>query len=67
LVCSIVGLLFFALPSVLGLIFGFVARSQIRRSNGMQTGAGLALAGIIVGIAVIGVWALVIILPIVNR
>jgi hypothetical protein len=38
LVCSIVGIAFFALPAVLGVIFGFVARSQVRQSSGTQTG-----------------------------
>jgi hypothetical protein len=33
----------------------------------MQTGGGLALAGIIVGTAVIGFWALVIVVPIFSR
>ena len=56
LVCSIGGLLFVGVPSVLGVIFGFVSRSQVRRSAGSQTGDGLALAGIIVGFAVIAVW-----------
>jgi hypothetical protein len=67
LVCSIAGVAFLALPAVLGLIFGLVARSQIRQSNGMQTGDGMALAGIIVGIAVIGFWALVFIVPVLTR
>ena len=39
----------FFLPVFPGIIFGFVARSQIRRSNGTQRGDGLAIAGIIVG------------------
>jgi len=49
LVCSIVTL--FGLGSVLGIVFGFVARHQIRESGGTQRGDGLALAGIIVGFA----------------
>lgn len=55
LISSCVGVVpfFFGLPCVLGIIFGFVARSQIRRTNGVQQGAGLALAGIIVGFALI--------------
>jgi uncharacterized RDD family membrane protein YckC len=61
MVCSIVGIAFFALPAVVGVIFGFVARSQIRQSSGAQTGGGMALAGIIVGIAVVGFWALLLI------
>ncbi|MGO8873718.1 MAG: DUF4190 domain-containing protein, partial [Acidimicrobiales bacterium] len=39
----------FGLGSILGIIFGFVSRAQVKRSNGNQKGAGLALAGIIVG------------------
>ena len=47
LVCSIAG--FLVIPLVLGIVFGFVARSQIKNSNGTQGGQGLALAGIIIG------------------
>jgi hypothetical protein len=47
LVCSLAGLLL--IPLVLGIVFGFVARSQIKNSNGTQGGEGLALAGIIIG------------------
>jgi hypothetical protein len=56
LVCACAGVVpfFFGLPSILGIIFGFVARNQIRTSRGTQSGAGLALAGIIVGFCVIG-------------
>jgi Domain of unknown function (DUF4190) len=62
LVCSCVGFILF-LPAVLGVIFGFVARSQIRRSGGTQGGDGLAIAGIIVGFAWI---ALLVIVAVVN-
>ena len=34
---------------ILAAIFGHVARGQIRRSNGAETGDGMALAGIITG------------------
>jgi len=37
------------IPLVLGIVFGFIARSQIKNSNGTQRGEGLALAGIIIG------------------
>jgi len=60
LVCSCVGILFFGVPCILGIIFGFVARSQIRRSNGTQGGDGLALAGIIVGFGWIALFVVVI-------
>jgi uncharacterized protein DUF4190 len=59
LVCSLGAFVLAGIPSVVGIILGFVARSQIRRSGGTKTGAGLALAGIIVGFAEI---ALVVVL-----
>jgi hypothetical protein len=46
-VCSIAGLLF--VTTILAIVFGFVARSQIRQSHGAQRGDALALAGIIIG------------------
>jgi hypothetical protein len=52
LICSMSGL-FCGVTALLGVIFGFVARSQIRRSMGNQSGAGLALAGIIVGLVIL--------------
>lgn len=36
--------------SILALIFGFIAKSQIDRSNGTQTGRGMAVAGIVLGL-----------------
>jgi hypothetical protein len=64
LISSCVGIVpfFFGLPCVLGIIFGFVSRSQIKRTNGMQPGSGLALAGIIVGFSLIGLFIVVIII-----
>jgi hypothetical protein len=50
LICGCAGFLLF-IPGFLGIIFGFIARGQIRRSNGQQKGDGMALAGIIVGFA----------------
>jgi hypothetical protein len=62
LVCSCVGIIPIALglPCILGIIFGFVSRSQITRSSGTQQGRGLALAGIIVGFSIIGLFILVV-------
>lgn len=57
LTCSICGFLILGVPSVLGIVFGFVSRSQIRRSGGSQTGSGMALAGIIVGFLVVAFYA----------
>ena len=47
LICSCAGLFF--LPAIPGIILGFVAHAQIKRSDGAQRGDGLAIAGIIVG------------------
>lgn len=47
LILSIVCLV--GVGSIVGIILGFVSRAQIRRSHGVQRGAGLGLAGIIVG------------------
>ena len=54
LVCGIVGC-FYGVPAILAIVFGFVARGQIKREP--QQGSGMALAGIILGIAwiVIGI------------
>jgi hypothetical protein len=35
--------------SLLALVFGYVGRSQIKRSNGQQRGSGLAVTGIVLG------------------
>jgi hypothetical protein len=64
LICAIGGIFFLAIPSILGIIFGFVARSQIERSEGKQTGSGLALAGIIVGFCVVAIGVLIVILAV---
>ena len=50
--CSIVGV-FTVAPAILGIVFGFVARSRIKKSEGSLKGSGLALSGIWVGTAVL--------------
>ena len=48
--------------SVLALIFGLVSRSQIQKSGGTQGGAGMAMAGIVlgtIGIALDVIWIIV--------
>lgn len=66
LICAIGGVFFLGIPSILGIVFGFVSRSQIQRSNGTQTGNGLALAGIIVGFCVVAVGILILIVAAVS-
>lgn len=54
----------FGIGSILAVIFGFVARKQIRESGGRQDGGGMALAGIIlgfVGIAGLILWIVAIV------
>jgi Domain of unknown function (DUF4190) len=53
LVCGIAGFLCL-IPGVLGIVFGFMAKSQIRQSNGAQTGDGMATAGIVLGFIWVG-------------
>jgi hypothetical protein len=49
-VCSFLFWLY-GIGAVLAVVFGFIARSQIKKSGGAQKGSGLALAGIIIGFA----------------
>jgi hypothetical protein len=48
LVCSLLWM--FGLGSVLAVVFGSISLSQIKRSNHVQRGRGLAIAGVIVGV-----------------
>ena len=49
LCCGIGGFLCI-IPAILGIIFGVVAKNQIRDSNNTQRGDGMATAGIVLGI-----------------
>ena len=40
-------------------VIGFVARDQIKRSQGRQTGSGMATAGIILGFVAVAFWLFV--------
>jgi uncharacterized membrane protein len=56
----ITGLAFwcFVIPGIVAVVLGYLALEQIDNSNGMKTGRGMALAGIIlgwIGIALVGV------------
>lgn len=68
LVCSFFFWLY-GLGAVLAIVFGFIARSQIKRSEGSQRGGGMALAGIIIGFAglAIGIIAIVAIVHYCNQ
>ena len=69
LVSGILGLtVFFGVGSIAALVFGYVARGQIKRSEGRESGNGLAIAGLVMGwigvviglivAALIAVWSL---------
>ena len=50
LVAGILGLtIFFGIGSILALVFGYVARGQIKRSHGAEGGSGMAMTGIVLG------------------
>ena len=56
LVLGIIGWVPCGIGSVVAIVLGFVARTQIRSSNGSESGDGMARAGIILGFAGIGLW-----------
>lgn len=56
LIAGILGLIFFG--SLIAVICGHIARSNIRNSNGALTGDGMALAGLILGYFALGLTAL---------
>ncbi|MCV7445172.1 DUF4190 domain-containing protein [Mycobacterium paraense] len=65
LVCSLFGWVCMFIGAFLGIIFGFVALSQIRRTG--QKGRGMAIAGIVIGavvlVAGIAIWTIAALLP----
>ncbi len=68
LVCSFFFWLY-GVGAILAIIFGFIARSQIKRSGDTQQGKGLALAGIIIGFAgiAIGIGAAIVIATVIHH
>jgi hypothetical protein len=59
LILSILGLVLCPYVfSVLGLVFGYIARGEIKQSGGRVGGDGLALAGIIISWGGLAVWTL---------
>lgn len=66
LLCGAVGG-FCGITPILGLVFGFVARGRIARSDGQLTGRGLALAGILVSGAMLLITAIVIGMSVLGR
>jgi len=65
LVCGIAGF-FCGVTAVLGIIFGFVAKRQIRDAGGVQGGDGMATAGIVLGFIVVALVLISIIASLAN-
>ncbi|MUL78007.1 DUF4190 domain-containing protein [Mycolicibacterium sp. CBMA 226] len=57
LVCSLLGLATCAATSILGVIFGHLAKSQIKQSG--EDGESMALAGLIIGYVGLAIFALI--------
>lgn len=57
LVCSLLGLATCAATSILGVIFGHLAKSQIKQSG--EDGDSMALAGLIIGYIGLAIFALI--------
>jgi Domain of unknown function (DUF4190) len=62
LILGLVGWMACGVGSLVAVVLGFVARGQIRASQGRQGGDGLALAGIILGFVAIGLFVLFIVI-----
>lgn len=64
LVFGLIGLFldwwFFALPSIIAVITGHVARGNIRNSNGRLGGDGMAIAGLVLGYIPIGIYLFIV-------
>ncbi|MBO2461320.1 DUF4190 domain-containing protein [Actinomadura violacea] len=57
MILGLVGIISCGTTSILAIIFGHVAQSQIRRTR--EEGAGMATAGLILGYIVTGLWVIV--------
>ncbi len=68
LVCSFFFWIY-GVGAILAIVFGFIARSQIKQSNGTQHGGGMALAGIIIGFVgiVIGIVVVIVVVAVVHH
>jgi hypothetical protein len=66
LILGLVGWTLCGVGSIVAVVLGFVARSQIKASGGRQSGEGMALAGIVLGCIGIALMALFIVLSVAN-
>jgi hypothetical protein len=61
MVCSILGLCTGGFGALLGVIFGHIALSEIKKSNDYLQGRGMAIAGLIIGYAQIALGVLLVV------
>jgi hypothetical protein len=64
MVCGIVWI--YWIGSILALVFGYIAKGQIDRSHGGETGRGMAIAGIVLGWVGVFFLALLVVLMVVS-
>ncbi|GLZ09001.1 hypothetical protein Acsp03_64670 [Actinomadura sp. NBRC 104412] len=57
MVLGIIGIVFCGFTSILAIIFGHVAQSQIKRTG--EGGAGMATAGLVMGYIVTAIWIVI--------
>jgi hypothetical protein len=57
-------IILWGIPSILALIFGYIARRQIRERN--EGGDGLAVAGIVLGWVGVGLWTIFLIFVVIG-
>jgi hypothetical protein len=55
-VLGLVGWVMCGVGSVVAVVLGYIARSQIKQSWGRQTGSGMATAGIVLGFVGLAFW-----------
>jgi hypothetical protein len=65
LVLGITGFLC-CIPAILALVFGYISKGQIDKSNGTQGGRGMAVAGIVLGWVWVGLGILYVILVVLG-
>jgi hypothetical protein len=66
LVLGLLGWMACGLGSVAAIVCGFVAREQIKRSQGRERGTGLATAGIVLGFVALALLLLLFVLSLAS-
>lgn len=67
LLLSVFGFFLCGVGTLVGPILGFVALNQIKNSGGYQTGRGLAIAGIVVGLAMLVGFVMIMLIGVITK